>query len=301
MLEKVSNPIYGDDGETKLLDVGRISPDSTFECIAYVRGGQHKFTRAGKPFITLYLLDVHGVVIPGYVFDVEDFKAAGLELTKVIHSVVKLTVSENYLDGIGMTVIIKSAAIIEDPTPAMVSTFVGAVDSVSTIYQDLTDGIKKHLKVTVNLPYSMCTTSYMDYYSGRVGGQCLHYYNMLKTLEVWSNDMTMEEEHDLFATFVMYIFVHNNYLDAVERGKDDIGLVQTLTASVSRYMEALKAGAGTMEVIHVFFGYKPKDLFVRMVHEASNVNLRMMKELSVYRALPTTREGDAGYGTIKRY
>ena len=40
---------------------------------------------------------------------------------------------------------------------------------------------------------------------------------------------------------------------------------------------------------------------MRMVHQASEMMLRTMNELSMFRALPITREGDAGYGTIKRY
>ena len=93
MLEKVTQQQGVGDA---LFVVSRIHPDTTFECYAYVRGGQHKFTRAGKPFITLYLQDTENVVIPAYIFDIDNFKGAGLELTKVIHSFVKVRVTENY-------------------------------------------------------------------------------------------------------------------------------------------------------------------------------------------------------------
>lgn len=301
MLEKCESTSKAAAYETPLLNVSKIHPDTTFECYAYVRGGQHKFTRADKPFITLYLQDEVNVVIPGYVFDLHNFKAAGLELTKVIHSIVKLKVTENYHPRFGMSVVIDSVSIVTNPTPELVKAFVGSIGDVNQLYQELLDGIREHTGIRVSLPYTICTSSLMDFYAGSVGGQCKHYRNMLRTLEVWAEDMTAEEAKQLFATFVLYVFVHNNYVVAVESGDDDIRLVNTLTASVSKYMQTLKAGAGAIEVIHLFFGYEPKDLFVRTVHQASELNLRMMKELGAFRALPLSREGDAGYGTIKRY
>lgn len=301
MLEKADRSLEGKDEQLPLLDVSQIHPDSSFECFAYVRGGRHKFTKADKPFITLYLQDKNGLVIPGYVFDVANFKQAGLELTKVIHSIVKVQAMENYLPRYGMSVIVENISIVARPTTEMTTTFLGSVGDSSVLLNSLMAGIAKHTGVKINLPYEICTSSYMDFYQGRVGGQCKHYLSMLSMLEVWAQDMNEEEARQLYVTFVLYVFVHNNYLAAVEKGNDDIGLVNTLTASVSKYMQALKAGAGAIEVIHLFFGYKPKDLFVRMVHQASEMNLRAMKELSTYRALPLSREGDAGYGTIKRY
>lgn len=302
MLERVgASPQATGDKNVPLLDVSRIHPDSTFECFAYVRGGQHKFTKAGKPFITLYLQDVNGVVIPGYLFNPEDFKHAGLELTKVIHSIVCLTVTENYLPRMGMSVILDAVAIVTSPTLEMTTAFVGKVDNIQTVYNSLLESIASKLGIKVTLPYNICTTSYMEYYQGKVGGQCLHYLNTLKILEVWAQDMSPEEQHQLFVAFVLYVFVHSNYRAAAENGDDDIRLVTTLSASVSKYMERLQAGDGASEVIHLFFGYKPKDIFVRAVHQAAQMNLRMMDELSAYRALPLSREGDAGYGTIKRY
>lgn len=298
MLEKVTQQQGVSDA---LFVVSRIHPDTTFECYAYVRGGQHKFTRAGKPFITLYLQDTENVVIPAYIFDIDNFKGAGLELTKVIHSFVKVRVTENYHPRFGMSVIVDQISIVTAPTAEMSVAFLGSVNNVQSVYNQLRDEIAARTGCKITLPYAICTTSYMDFYQGRVGGQCLHYLNMLHLLDVWKTDMNDEEAYQLYVTFVLYVFVHNNYLAAAEKGGDDITLVNTLTASVSNYMKTLKAGAGALEVIHLFFGYTPKDIFVRMVHQASEMMLRTMNELSMFRALPITREGDAGYGTIKRY
>ena len=65
-----------------------ISPDSSGQGVCYVCDGQHRFDRRERPFIVLYLQDVTGTVIPGYIFNVENFKGAGKDLSKVIHSMV---------------------------------------------------------------------------------------------------------------------------------------------------------------------------------------------------------------------
>ncbi len=298
MLEKVNqNPNTG----PSVFNVSNIPRDAQFTTIAYVRGGQHKFTRADKPFITLYLQDEHGVVIPGYIFDLRDFMGSGLELTKVIHSFVQVTAMENYLPKFGMSVIIDKLSLITNPSSDIATRLLGTVGDTTAVYNTLMKGIEKKLGIKITLPYNICTASYMDYYQGRVGGLCRHYLNMFDTLSVWSGEMSNEESRLLFSTYVLYVFAHNNYMAAREDGNDDIRLVNTLTASISKYMEALKVGDGAIEVIHLFFGYEPKDLFVRMVHQASLANTRAMNELATFRSLPISREGDAGYGTIKRY
>lgn len=301
MLEKIDRNPVGTYESVKLLDVSAIHPDSCFECIACVRGGRHKFTRSGKPFITLYLQDVNGVVIPGYIFDLADTKSLGLDLKKISNSIVKVKLTENYSKKYGMSVLIDKVEMVVKPDQNVVQTFVGSVGDPAALYNELVNAIQKRIGVKVNLPYDICTSSYMEHYMGKVGGQCKHYINMLRLLDVWASDMTEQEAHELFVTFVLYVFVHNNYMSAAVDGNDDITLVNTLTASVSKYMEALHAGSGAIEVIHIFFGYEPKDLFVRTVHQASLYNLRMNEEYSAYKALPVGLEGDAGYGKIKKY
>lgn len=299
MLERVDKS--GSYEGKPLFRVSNLPRDAQHTCIAYVQGGQHKFTRADKPFITLYLKDDEGVVIPGYIFEVANFKSAGLELTKVIHSFVLATVTENYHPRFGMSVLVNKLSMIMDPTPLLAKAFLGEVRDQQQCYQKLMECITGALGIRISVPYTICTTSYMDFYQGRVGGQCQHYQDMFDVLKVWSDSMNEEEKHQLFATFVLYVFVHNNYLSAREQGNDDVRLINTLASAIEKHMVALKAGDGVSEVIHLFFGYEPKDLFVRMVHQASLVCQRAMNELATYRSLPISREGDAGYGTIKRY
>lgn len=299
MLEKVKKEDTVDGAV--LFDVSNIPRDAQYTCVAYVQDGGHKYTKASKPFITLYLRDINGLAIPGYIFDLRDFKSSGLELTQVIHSYAQVTVTENYLPKIGMTVTIEKLSMVTNPTAEMVKVFQGTIGDTQQLYQHLLECIRNSLNINISFPYNICTSSYIDFYAGRVGGQCQHYQDMFDILEVWSRQMSDEEKHQLFSTFVLYVFVHNNYISARESGNDDINLVNTLASAVAKYMDTLKTGSGVSEVIHLFFGYTPKDVFVRMVHLASEMSTRAMNELYTYRSLPISREGDAGYGTIKRY
>lgn len=299
MLEKVQRE--SDASGQALFDVSNLPRDAQYTCIAYVQDGRHKFTRAEKPFITLYLRDVNGLAIPGYIFDLRDFRAAGLELTQVIHSFVQITVTENYLPKYGMSVIIEKLGLVEQPSIDVVKSFKGEMGDTQQMYQHLLEDIKECVGIQISLPYNICTSSYLDFYAGKVGGQCQHYQDMLDILKVWAKQMSDAEKHELFSVYVLYVYVHNNYIAAREKGDDDINLVNTLAASVSKFMGTLKVGDGVLESIHLFFGYTPKDVFVRMVQQASAMCTRAMDELYVHRSLPISREGDAGYGTIRRY
>ena len=111
MLQKVSSG-----SDKRILCFRNIHPDSTGEGICFVRGGQHKFTKADKPFVVLYLQDSDKTVIPGYIFDLQNFQQSGAELTKVTRHIVRIKYRENYLPRYGMTVILDKVEIVENPS-----------------------------------------------------------------------------------------------------------------------------------------------------------------------------------------
>ena len=84
MLKKI------DDVELGFLNVSTISKDNIGTGICYVYGGVLKNTQAGAPFVTLFLRDINGVSIPGYIFNLESPLVAGKELNNVIGKVVKI-------------------------------------------------------------------------------------------------------------------------------------------------------------------------------------------------------------------
>lgn len=297
MLEKVSSV-----NSENLLRFKAIAPDSNGSGICYVRGGIHKYTRANKPFITLFLQDIDGNVIPGYIFDVENFKAAGLELTRAIHSVVKITYTENFLPRYGLTLILDKVELINDAGPNYLSYFVGSAKEAAEKYQQLMDELSRLLNIKVTVPYTICTMSHMDYRQGETGGLCLHYWDMLRVLKIYAEQLANDEERfQLYGTFLLYIYAHSNFLSADDKGEADISLIVQLTAAISRYKAKLKIGEGAVEVVHTFFGYEPKDIYVRLVCQVSGDLIKANKEISVFKTLPDSREGNAGYGTIHRY
>ncbi len=278
-----------------------ITPDSTAEGICYVRGGEHRFTKADKPFIKLYIQDTTGHVIPGYIFDLDNFKASGLELTRVIHSLIKVTYKENFLPRYGLTIIIDKLEMITTPTPGMLDLYVGSLKEAKEKYSALVSGLSVVLDKKVAIPYDICNVSYMDYAQGEIGGLAIHYWDMFNALKVYATKFSAEEQDMLWGTFVLYIFTHSNYLRAEADGSADISLVSQLTMRLQKYMEITTVSAGALELVHIFFGYEPKDIFVRLVVQVSENLVRAGREINLYQTLPISREGNAGYGTVRRY
>lgn len=298
MLEQVNKS--GGAQNTPHLHFRNISPDSSGVGICYVRGGSHKYTRFDKPYIVLNLQDINQVVIPGYIFDVENFKLAGVELTKVTHRLVRIHYKENYLPKYGLTVIIDKLELITGAS-SMMAQYVGSINEAKEKFSALVDGLSSKLDIKFNLPYTICTASHIDYEHGEIGGLAIHYWDVFQTLNTYASKFSEEDRRKLWGTFALYIFAHFNYLHAEENDEANITLVSKLTAMIQTYMQKLAVGEGALEVVHIFFGYKPKDIFVRLVVQASEDMQRASKEINLYNTLPDSREGDAGYGTIRRY
>lgn len=296
MLEKIESK-----QDPRLLSWDRLRPDSVGEGICYVRDGNHRFTRADKPFIVLYLQDIKGSVIPGYIFDVENFKQAGTELTQVTRQFVKIFYTENYHPKFGMSICLNKVELITDPTTEMFNTFLGSVKEAKKKYESLCTALSEALHMKINIPSSMCTLSHMNYSSGAIGGLAIHYWDLFQLLKVYAEKMTVEERTQLWGTFLIYLYVHGNYVCAEARNEADVSLIVQLTASIDKYIKTLKLGKGAVEVVHIFFGYQPKDIYVRLICQTSEQLIRANKEYNLFRTLPFTREGDAGYGTIKNY
>lgn len=293
---------YGNDEFGPMIQFNRISPNSSGEGKCYVRNGLHKYTKTGKPFVTLYLQDIDGNVIPGYIFDIKDFEALGFQLSEVIHSVVQIKYTENFLKGYGLTLIIDKISIVDNADAKLLGKFVGTVEQATTFYPQLADELSNLIGKKVNVPYTICTGSYIDFKQGEIGGLCLHYMDMLSILKSFATMFKTEEERkQLYGTFLLFIYSQSNYLPAEDDGCANITLVTQLTANLAKYIKVLDLGDGALEVVHIFFGYEPKDIYVRLVKQVSDMVQRASKEIAMFNTLPPTREGNAGYGTILRY
>lgn len=285
------------------MNFGSIGPDSHGQGMCYVYNAIAKKTRAGKPFVTLFLRDICGNVIPGYIFDLKSPLQAGEEMVKVINSIVLIDWQENYLKQVGLTLIVDKLAVVNNPTAEDMAKFCGSIQDTSQKRAYIEDTISKRLSFKVMLPQVIESYSSLEYSQGRIGGLCQHYWQMCQVIETFGNagTQTDEECRRLFSTFALYILAHSTYVRAHEGGDDGIDLIVNLTNKLTNLSSRLNLGAGSMEIVNMFFGYVPRDIYVRTIVSISEMVLKTTKEFAVYRTIPLQQEGTAGYGTIRRY
>lgn len=288
------------DQESGFMDFRSVSRYGTGVGVCYVYNVVLKSTKAGKPFVTLFLRDINGATVPGYIFDLASPLLAGKEAREVLNHLVQVKWQENYLDGIGLTFILDKVEVVKDTTPDQIALFRGEIQDSDTKYRCLSEFLREELGCNISIPVLAKTHSSPDYYQGRVGGLLEHYCRVSKILLSVASD-SKEERRQLIAAFVLYILVHSNYTRAAESGMVNISLASVLTEKVAPIATALKATSGALEMVHLFFGYTPKDIYVKTVQAAADLAKRVDAEFSVYKTVPVEQEGDAGYGKIRRY
>lgn len=298
MLEKVNDNVTGN-----YINFGNIGPDSHGQGLCYVYNAVAKKTKSGKPFVTLYLRDICGNVIPGYIFDMQSPLQAGAEMVKVVNNIVCIDWQENYLRHLGLTVIVDKLSLVMNPSYEDLAQFCGAVPGVTAKRMHIEETISEWLGFKVTVPQVIETYSSLDFSQGKVGGLCQHYWQMCEMLCGIANSgmRTKDECRRLFATFALYILAHSTYIRAHEAGDDGIELVMNLTEKLTKLSSRLKLGPGAMEIVNMFFGYVPRDIYVRTIVSISEMILKTNKEFAVYRTIPLQQEGDAGYGKLRRY
>ena len=277
-----------------------IVKDTRGKGICFVYNARMKTSRMGKPFATLYLRDAQGVCVPGYVFDLASPLVAGGELANAINKIVEIEWQENYLPGVGLTLILDKVSIVHDAPTSVVSKFNGAVEDVDKKVSAITSYLSEVLDRPVNLSWRIPTMVAEEYCQGRVGGLAEHYYRMTNVLRGMTH-FTEQETYNLVATFLLYISAHSVCVRAKAEGTDNIALASKLVANSSKLAEQLGVGTGALEVVHMFFGYEPKDIYVRTIVAVSEMVHRFDKEFNLYHTIPLEQEGDAGYGKIRRY
>ena len=286
--------------DTPLMDFRHIKAMSSGEGIAFVYNAVQKRTKSGKPFVTLHLRDVNGLTAPGYIFDLASPILSGRELKEVTNQFVKVVWDENYLNNIGLTFILRDVQLITNPSIDMRISFVGDIENVVGKEKELTDFISKAVGKLVMLPRALSIHSSPAYYGGKCGGLLEHYWRMHNILKSYTY-LKPEEYRVLIGTFASYIFTHSAYQQADESQQADVSTMLRLTEKLSTIMQGLKLPQGTEEVISMFFGMEPMNIYVRTIRATAELVQRIEDEFSLYRTIPLTQKGDAGYGEIKRY
>lgn len=299
VLEKVTNTSSALD--VQYANFSFIDLNAIGEGICFVQEVQNKITKYGKPFIVLYLQDINDIVMPGYIWDVSDYVKAGLDMARVKRQVIKIKFRENYIPKFGMSITVDDVKLVEKPTKEMLERFLGGVPNAYDKLKELASMLTEELKINITLPNNICSISHVDYEQGKIGGLIIHYLNMYRHIKVYSDSLPVQERMHLWGVFLIFIYVHSNYTLASSNDEVDVNLINELTNAVAAYVKKLGVNNGIYEVVQMHFGYKPKDMFVRLVQDINESISKFNKEYYTYRTLPITREGDAGYGTIKKY
>lgn len=284
--------------ENNLLDFSELLDTQVGTGLCYVVNTKHSFTKNSKPFFTLYLRDVNGSVIPGYVFDVDNYVLEGINLSLVKGKVVQIRYQENYLDGVGMTVILDKVGVAENIPMEILSKFTGIYEEFDSEYNALTEFFSTELGSKISFAKPALSRSCVDYSGGKIGGLIQHYTNLVAAIKSYKTFMTDEEYKRLVGTTMIFIYTH---MTVQANESMDVNLLDAMSSRLKTVASQIGLGGGYLETLHYFFGYTPKDFYVRTVVSTFENIHKMSKELSVYRTLPLTREGNAGYGTIRRY
>lgn len=297
MLESVSG---SSKSQGKYLVFSNIKRYDTGVGICYVCKVVLKTARNGKPFATLYLRDAEGNIIPGYVFDLSKPLLAGGEATEVTNRVVNISWQENYLAGIGLTLILDSVQIVLDATHEDYLLFQGAVEDPQLKKNEIIQYFSEKTGMSLTLPMTTETYSSPEFCGGKQGGLLEYFWKVSIALR-GLRGLSSEEERRIAGVFAVYIALYSSYLGSSDRGEDSIVLANAMTRKVSALAETLKLGPAALEVVHMFFGYEPKDIYVRTVLAVAKTVHRVEKEFTLYHTIPLNQEGDAGYGKIRRY
>lgn len=268
--------------------IGRYTYGTGF---CYVRDGAIKRTKSDKPYVVLYLADPDGMVLPGYLFDIEDNMQFGTDLSNILGRVVQIKWEENFLKGSRLTLRLFEVQLATNVQPDILSMFVGTVEDTNKKVDEILAWYKGVTGHTLSFPYHIHTLSTMDYSEGKVGGLAEHYYQLHLAVKAYQECMSPDAYCKLVNASILYMVVHSYYIQARDKGEADINLVTELVTIVRRVYKRIATTEGIYEVAHILVGYEPRDLFVRIIYDLSETLRRHQQAISVWRSLPDSTDG----------
>lgn len=276
-----------------------IQPNEFGQGLSYVVDTKYGTTKTSKPFFTLYLRDMNDIVLPAYVFDIDDYISAGIDLKRCKGNVVSIKYQENFLMGYGMTLILREVSLCKDIPNELLEQLVGRCEDIEEDIEYISRVMKDTLGVSVTLPRQDLLKPYVEFSGGKIGGLLKHYAIMLKHLESYRQIMSEKEYHDLIGTAVLFIFTYTSI--SRENTVASVNLLARLSTKSVDIAKRIGLTGGFLEVIHCQFNFQPRDIYTRIVVSTFDNVKKVSNELQVWRALPYEAEGNAGYGTILKY
>lgn len=288
-----------------------MAPQVTGRGYVYVRGGQVKFGKYGKPFAALVLVDIEGNCIPGYVFNLESILSSGRDLKAVIGRIVIIDYTENRFGDVGLTVIINKIELCAGESQEHYSKYIGSVSNAKELLAAVGAELSSALNRKVALGQEAATATTIDYSAGKVGGLAEHYFGMMNILKALRSVYTEAEYQKLMGMFFQFILVHCSFV-LRDESLTNAELSWNISNKIHQYTEVLatpssgakgvELGDGVLTIVnYVFHGVESDDLFVRAVCRAHQTFKQTMEERVTYGSLGISQSGNAGYGKIVRY
>lgn len=271
--------------------------------LVYIYSGVMKNTREGKPFVTLYLRDVEGNTLPSYIFDLSNPLVSGGEVSKVVGKIAKISYRENFINGRGLSLILNSVEVAVNPSVEDVAKFSGKVTGVEAMYDELVASLYRDLGVKISYSMASRNASTQFYGGGKVGGLVEHYSRLYAKLASYKGVMTASEYRQLIGSFAVFIYAHSAYLcnQVSIEGKDTLPMLSVMLDKAKLLGDQLNLGSSTVEIVNMFYGYEPKDFYIRIINRESEAIRVGDAELHLYRTLPINNDGSAGHGIVRRY
>lgn len=281
------------------LDISKIESGTIGKAIAYALDTQGSISKTERPFYKIFLKDCKGNGVYGYIFDVENYIQQGIVLSQVKGKFVYIEYTENYLSNFGLTLSLHRLSLITNPQLLDQVNFIGKIPDYENLFKSLKLDLENILEKQIDLSYLMTCKSYPNFCDGRIGGLILHYFLVLKQLTSYKLLLSEVEFYNLISCFTIFIQVHVYTLN--NSGNLDIDNIIALTKTVSNLLQVLNCSCRAEEIIHYFFGYSPKDFFVRLVISQFQAVSKTTTEFNAYSKLPINQEVNISSGVLKRY
>ena len=289
------------EGDVSYIQFNSIGRYASGTGLMFVHDGLVKRSRASdKPFVRLKVSDCNGDTCTAFAFNVGDAVECGEQLNRIKGHIIQAYWEENFLDTMGLTLRISKIFRVEE-TPQMLSLFVGSMHGVMDALSEFKQSLSSKVGMSVAMPAGLADTSYPDICDGKVGGLVYFYQSVFESLVALDPLLRPEERATLYKTFTLYIFAHSAYMQAKDGGTDNILFLSALNNRVATLSSKLELSKSAAEIATSFFGYSPKDVFIRTILRCADSVYTAHKEFSIWRTLPAMQPVHTKDGELMRY
>lgn len=194
------------EGKEDFLNYEDLTNNSQVYRIAYVVDVSSSTSRLDKPFYTLFVRTTEGVVLPCFIFEIENFVSLGFKLNMMKGKYVRLNAKVTEDEGRVMLNFINLELV--SPTPEIISTFQKKIADIEQYSEDLNKWFMGYLGKPLSAHLSL--VSYPEVYNGYVGGYVKLCWDVLMHVMAVTRDEPIEEMAEVLYNVFTY---YNAYLE----------------------------------------------------------------------------------------